>query len=51
MYCPTTQSAYFGPYDVEFQAGVLGRAEGSQRLNASRFSMSERLDERMKDIE
>jgi hypothetical protein len=26
-------------------------AKGSQRLKASRFSMPERLDERMKDIE
>jgi hypothetical protein len=51
MYCRTTQSAYFGPYDADIQAGVLGRAKGSQRLKASRFSMPERLDERMKDIE
>jgi hypothetical protein len=51
MYCRTTQSAYFGPHDVEIQTDVLGRAKGSQRLKASRFSMPERLDERMKDFE
>jgi hypothetical protein len=32
MYCRTTQSAYFGPYDVEIQAGVRGRAKGFQRF-------------------
>jgi hypothetical protein len=51
MYCRTTQSAYFGPHDVEIQTDVLGRAQVSQRLKASRFSISERLDERMKDFE
>jgi hypothetical protein len=50
MYCRTTQSASFGP-DVEIQTDVLGRAQVSQRLKASRFSVSERLDERMKDFE